>query len=98
MISLALGEELLKFFKDSCSMDLIWVRLCIEYLLGHVDGVSNDDDFRYIFFVASLIKSTSNHKKFRFSAGDVGHIVVATTRHSRTNDLTTSKALQWAIK
>ena len=25
-------------------------------------------------------------------------IVVATTRHSRTNDLTTSKALQWAIK
>ena len=26
------------------------------------------------------------------------YIVVATTRHSRTNDLTTSKALQWAIK
>jgi len=24
--------------------------------------------------------------------------VVATTHHSRTNDLTTSKALQWAIK
>ena len=24
--------------------------------------------------------------------------VVATTRHSRTNDLITSKALQWAIK
>ena len=24
--------------------------------------------------------------------------VVATTCHSRTNDLTTSKALQWAIK
>ena len=24
--------------------------------------------------------------------------VVATTRHLRTNDLTTSKALQWAIK
>ena len=24
--------------------------------------------------------------------------VVVTTRHSRTNDLTTSKALQWAIK
>ena len=26
------------------------------------------------------------------------HVVVATTRHLRTNDLTTSKALQWAIK
>jgi len=25
-------------------------------------------------------------------------VVVATTHHSRTNDLTTSKALQWAIK
>jgi len=25
-------------------------------------------------------------------------IVVATTRHSRTNDLTMSKTLQWAIK
>jgi len=24
--------------------------------------------------------------------------IVATTHHSRTNDLTTSKALQWAIK
>ena len=24
--------------------------------------------------------------------------IVATTRHSRTNDLTMSKALQWAIK
>jgi len=29
----------------------------------------------------------------RYRAG-----VVAITRHSRTNDLTTSKALQWAIK
>jgi len=72
MISLTLGEELPKFFKDSCSMDLIWVRLCIKYLLGHVDGVSDDDDFRYIFFVASLIKSTPNRKEFRFSAGDIG--------------------------
>jgi len=30
--------------------------------------------------------------------GDYKLDVVATTRHSRTNDLTTSKALQWAIK
>ena len=27
-----------------------------------------------------------------------GSIVVATTHHSRTNDLTMSKTLQWAIK
>ena len=37
-----------------------------------MDGVGNDDDFRYIFFVADLIKSTSNHEKFYFSAGDIG--------------------------
>jgi len=72
MISLALGEELPKFFKDSCSMNLIWVRFCIKYLLGCMDGVSDDNDFRYIFFVASLIKSTSNREEFCFSAGDVG--------------------------
>jgi len=76
MISLVLGEELPKFFKDSYSMDLIWVRLCIEYLLGHMDGVSDDDDFRYVFFVASLIKSTPNRKKFHFGAGDVGVKIV----------------------
>jgi len=28
----------------------------------------------------------------------IAYSVVATTHHSRTNDLTTSKALQWAIK
>ena len=71
MISLALGEELPKFLKNSCRVDLIWIRLCIEYLLGHMDGISNDNDFRYIFFVAGLIKSTPNHKKFCFSAGNV---------------------------
>jgi len=75
MIFLALGEELPKFFKDSCSMDLIWVQLCIKYLLGHMDGVSDDNDFRYIFFVASLIKSTSNCKEFHFGAGDVGRMM-----------------------
>jgi len=29
---------------------------------------------------------------------EMGVLVVATTCYSRTNDLTTSKALQWAIK
>jgi len=75
MISLALGEELPKFFKDSYSMDLIWVQLCIKYLLGCVDGVSDNDDFRYIFFVVSLIKSTPNREEFCFSAGDIGHMI-----------------------
>ena len=75
MISLVLREELPKFLKDSCRVDLIWIQLCIKYLLGHVDRVSNDNDFRYIFFVAGLIKSTPNHKKFRFGAGNIGHVI-----------------------
>ena len=75
MISLAIGEELPKFFKNSYRVDLIWMRLCIKYLLGHMDGVSNNDDFRYIFFVAGLIKSTPNHKKSYFGAGDIGHMI-----------------------
>jgi len=37
-----------------------------------MDGVGDDDDFRYIFFVASLIKSTPNREEFHFGAGDVG--------------------------
>jgi len=75
MISLVLGEELPKFFKDSCRVDLIWVRLCIEYLLGRVDGVGDDNDFRHIFFVAGLIKSIPNHEKFHFGAGDIGCVM-----------------------
>jgi len=75
MISLILGEKLLKFFKDSCSVDLIWMQLCIEYLLGHMDGVGDDDDSRYIFFDASLINFTPNHEKFCFGAGNIGHVM-----------------------
>ena len=38
-----------------------------------------------------FISNSLNNKNHQYT-------VVATTRHSRTNDLTTSKALQWAIK
>ena len=75
MISLTLGEELPKFFKNSCSMDLIWMRLCIKYLLGCMDGVGDNDDSRYIFFATSLINSTPNHEQFCFGAGNVGHMI-----------------------
>ena len=51
------------------------MRLCIEYLLGHMDRVSSDNDFRYIFFVAGIIKSIPNCEKFCFGAGDVGCVM-----------------------
>ena len=40
-----------------------------------MDGVGDDNDFRYIFFDASLIKSIPNRKKFHFGAGDVGCVM-----------------------
>ena len=75
MILLAFGEELPKFFKDSCGVDLVWMQLCIEYLLGRVDGVGDNNDFRYVFFFVGLVKSTPNREKFHFSAGDEGHMI-----------------------
>ena len=49
--------------------------LGIKYFLDHVNGVSDDDDFRDVFFAASLVNTTSNSEKFCFCAGDKGHIV-----------------------
>jgi len=49
--------------------------LGIEYLLGHMNGVGDDDDFRDVFFAASLANTASNSKKFCFCAGDKGHVM-----------------------
>jgi len=57
VILLAFGEELPKFFKDSSSMDLIWMQLRIEYLFGHMNGVGDDNYFRDFFFVTGLVKT-----------------------------------------
>jgi len=75
VILLVFGEELPKFFKDSSGMDLIWMRLCIEYLFGHVDGVGDDNYFRDFFFITGLVKTTSNRKEFCFGASDKDHMV-----------------------
>jgi len=75
VISLTSGEELPKFIEDSCHVSLIWMRLGIENLLGCMDGVSDNNDLRDVFFVASLTKSAPNSKEFCFSAGDVGHVM-----------------------
>jgi len=33
-----------------------------------MDGIGDDDDFRYIFFDAGLIDATSNSEQFHFHA------------------------------
>ena len=75
MVSLAGSKKLPKFIKDGRRVDLIWMGLGIEYLLGHMNGVSDDNDFRDIFFAASLANTTSNNEKFCFYASDKGHVI-----------------------
>ena len=75
VISLAGSKKLPKFIKDGRHVDLIWMGLGIKYLLSHVNGVSDDDDFRDVFFATSLANATSNSKKFRFCAGDKGCVM-----------------------
>jgi len=69
------SKKLPKFVKDDRCVDLIWMGLGIKYLLGHMNGVSDDDDFRYVFFVASLANTTSNSEKFCFCTGDKGCVM-----------------------
>jgi len=75
VISLASSKKLPKFIKDGRHVDLIWMGLGIEYLLGHMNGVSDDGDFRDVFFAASLANTTSNSEKFCFCAGDKGCMI-----------------------
>ena len=53
-------------------MDLIWVGLSIEYLLSCMNRVGDNDDFKDVILVASLINAASDSKEFHFSAGDKG--------------------------
>ena len=75
VISLVGSKKLPKFIKDGRYVDLIWMGLGIEYFLGHMNGVSDDNDFGDVFFAACLANTASNSKKFCFCAGDKGHVM-----------------------
>jgi len=75
VIFLAGSKKLPKFIKDGRHVDLIQMGLGIKYLLSRMNGVSDDDDFRDVFFAASLANATSNSEKFHFCAGDKGHMM-----------------------
>ena len=72
VIFLAGSKKLPKFIKNGRHVDLIWIGLGIEYLLGHMNGVSDNNDFS---FVASLANTASNSKKFCFCTGNKGHVM-----------------------
>jgi len=72
VIFLAFSEKLPKFVEDDRHVDLIQMGLGIEYLLSCMNGVSDDNDFRDVCFVANLVNTASNSEKFCFCAGDKG--------------------------
>ena len=74
-ISLVCSKKLLKFAKDGCYMDLIWIVFIIKYLLSRMDRAGDDNDFGNVFFAACLTNTTSHGKKFCFCAGDKGCMV-----------------------
>jgi len=75
VVSLVGSKKLPKFIKDGRHVDLIWMELGIKYLLGHMNGVSDDDNFRDVFFAASLANTTSNSEKFCFCTGDKDRVM-----------------------
>ena len=75
VIFLAFSEKLPKFVKDDKHVDLIQMGLGIKYLLSCMNGVGDDNDFRDVCFVASLVNTTSNSEKFCFCASDKGCVM-----------------------
>ena len=61
-------KEVLQFIKNSYSVRLKWMRFAIKYFLCSMDGISDDDNFWYIFFNVGLINTASNCKQFYFCA------------------------------
>ena len=74
-IFLTCSEKLLKFMKDSCHADLIWMDFIVKYLLCHMDGVSDNNDFGNVFLVVYLVNTVSNGKELCFCASDKSCVV-----------------------
>ena len=72
VIVLAFSEKLPKFVKNDSCVNLIQMGLSIKYLLSHMNEVSDDNDFRGVCFVASLVNAAFNSEEFCFSAGNKG--------------------------
>ena len=92
---LLIGEVIdkLKEAKYFNKLDLIWGYNNIR--------IKEGDEWKAVFLTnKGLFESQVMYFGLCNSPGTFQRMIniVATTHHSRTNDLTTSKALQWAIK
>ena len=74
-IVLIVSEEVMKFAEYGYSVTLVRVWQCIEYLLGYMDGVGDNDNFGNGFLGTGLVDTVPNCEKFGFSGCDEGHIV-----------------------
>jgi len=61
-------KEMMQHAKNGCGVRLEWMRFAVKYFLRSMDGISDDNDFRHVFFDAGLIDAASNSKQFCFRA------------------------------
>ena len=52
-------KEMMQFAKNGHGVRLEWMQFAVEYFLRSMDGIGDDDDFRYVFFDACLIDAVS---------------------------------------
>jgi len=68
-------EELSEVVKDKSCLLLKHVSGRVKDLFCRMDGIYDNNDFRYTLEIGCLINATSDSKEFGFSASNVDHMV-----------------------
>ena len=68
-------EELSEIVKNESCLLLEHVGERVEDLFCCMDGIHDNNNFRYVLEIGCLINAVSDSKKFSFSASNVNHIV-----------------------
>jgi len=64
-------EELSEIIKDESCLLLEHVQERVEDLFCHMNGICDNNDFRYVLEMGYLINAASDSKEFGFSASNV---------------------------
>jgi len=68
-------DELSEVIKDKSYLLLKHVSGRVEDLFCRMDGICDNNDFRYVLEMGCLINATSDSKEFGFSASNVDRMV-----------------------
>ena len=68
-------EELMKFGEYDDWMDLKRMWWWIKDLLGHINGISDNNNFGNAILIQGLVDSISNSEKFSFGTHDMNSMV-----------------------